>query len=164
MVHGRLLRNAGSTLAGLALAGCSGFPFHGRNADAPVARDAVVQSVRTVYAEAAAAVGETAPPAASSGTPAAGAGTEAGSGTQTGSKLQAGSDAQAASDGGGEIAIPSNTPAAGRAVSPAAARLEITVRLNDGEPRAVVQSGEETFSAGERVRLLSQNGKVWIGR
>jgi len=36
--------------------------------------------------------------------------------------------------------------------------LEITVRLDNGELRAVTQDADESFRPGERVRLLSGNG------
>jgi outer membrane lipoprotein SlyB len=36
--------------------------------------------------------------------------------------------------------------------------LEITVKLDNGELRAVTQEADETFRAGERVRLLSGSG------
>lgn len=36
--------------------------------------------------------------------------------------------------------------------------LEITVRLDNGEMRAVTQEADETFRAGDRVRLLSGAG------
>lgn len=36
--------------------------------------------------------------------------------------------------------------------------LEITVRLENGELRAITQDADETFRAGERVRLLSGGG------
>jgi outer membrane lipoprotein SlyB len=41
---------------------------------------------------------------------------------------------------------------------------EITVRLDSGELRAIVQSGEETFKPGERVRLLSSGGTTRVSR
>ena len=36
--------------------------------------------------------------------------------------------------------------------------LEITVRLENGELRAITQEADETFKSGERVRLLSGGG------
>lgn len=36
--------------------------------------------------------------------------------------------------------------------------LEITVRLDNGEYRAVTQAADEIFRVGERVRLLTSNG------
>ena len=36
--------------------------------------------------------------------------------------------------------------------------VEVTVRLDNGELRAVVQEADEVFKPGERVRLLSQGG------
>ncbi|MBL8383735.1 MAG: hypothetical protein JNM90_11695 [Burkholderiales bacterium] len=36
--------------------------------------------------------------------------------------------------------------------------LEITVKLDNGELRAITQEADETFRPGERVRLLSGNG------
>ncbi|MET3448248.1 hypothetical protein [Ralstonia sp. 1138] len=36
--------------------------------------------------------------------------------------------------------------------------LEITVKLDDGEYRAITQDADETFRPGERVRLLSSGG------
>jgi outer membrane lipoprotein SlyB len=36
--------------------------------------------------------------------------------------------------------------------------LEITVRLDNGELRAITQDADEQFRAGERVRLLSGSG------
>lgn len=35
---------------------------------------------------------------------------------------------------------------------------EITVRLNNGELRSIVQEADEAFRVGDRVRLLSQGG------
>lgn len=35
---------------------------------------------------------------------------------------------------------------------------EITVRLNNGELRSIVQEADEQFRAGDRVRLISQDG------
>ncbi|HEY1289024.1 MAG TPA: hypothetical protein VGF58_11915 [Burkholderiales bacterium] len=36
--------------------------------------------------------------------------------------------------------------------------VEITVRLDNGETRAIVQDATDKFVAGQKVRLLSQNG------
>lgn len=36
--------------------------------------------------------------------------------------------------------------------------VELTVRLDNGELRAIVQEADETFTVGERVRLVSQGG------
>jgi outer membrane lipoprotein SlyB len=36
--------------------------------------------------------------------------------------------------------------------------VEITVRLDNGDLRAIVQEADEAFKPGERVRLLSQGG------
>jgi outer membrane lipoprotein SlyB len=36
--------------------------------------------------------------------------------------------------------------------------IEITVRLENGELRAITQEGDESFRSGERVRLLSGSG------
>ncbi len=36
--------------------------------------------------------------------------------------------------------------------------LELTVRLDDGEMRAIVQEADEAFAPGERVRILSRGG------
>ena len=36
--------------------------------------------------------------------------------------------------------------------------LELTVRLDNGDIRAIVQEADETFQVGERVRLVSQGG------
>lgn len=50
---------------------------------------------------------------------------------------------------------------AGSAVEEGATRkegVEITVRLDNGEMRAIVQEADEQFKPGERVRLLSQSG------
>lgn len=50
---------------------------------------------------------------------------------------------------------------AGAAVEEGATRkngLEITVRLDSGELRAIVQEADEAFKPGERVRLLSSGG------
>lgn len=38
------------------------------------------------------------------------------------------------------------------------AGVELTVRLDNGDVRAIVQEADETFSVGERVRLVSQGG------
>ena len=35
---------------------------------------------------------------------------------------------------------------------------ELTVRLDDGEMRAIVQEADEAFAPGERVRILSRGG------
>jgi outer membrane lipoprotein SlyB len=35
---------------------------------------------------------------------------------------------------------------------------ELTVRLDDGDMRAIVQAADEPFAPGERVRILSRNG------
>ena len=40
--------------------------------------------------------------------------------------------------------------------------LEITVRLDDGEMRAIVQDADEAFRPGERVRLLSSGGTTRV--
>jgi outer membrane lipoprotein SlyB len=42
--------------------------------------------------------------------------------------------------------------------------VEITVRLDNGELRAIVQEADETFKPGERVRLLSVNGQTRVGK
>jgi outer membrane lipoprotein SlyB len=50
---------------------------------------------------------------------------------------------------------------AGQALEEGATRksgIEITVRLENGELRAVVQEDKERFVAGQKVRLLTQNG------
>jgi outer membrane lipoprotein SlyB len=50
---------------------------------------------------------------------------------------------------------------AGGAIEEGATRkngLEITVRLDSGELRAIVQEADEVFKPGERVRLLSSGG------
>ena len=50
---------------------------------------------------------------------------------------------------------------AGDAIEEGATRkngVEITVRLDSGELRAVVQQADETFMPGERVRLLTSGG------
>jgi len=50
---------------------------------------------------------------------------------------------------------------AGKAIEENAAKkpgLEITVKLDNGELRAVTQDADESFRPGERVRLLSGNG------
>lgn len=36
--------------------------------------------------------------------------------------------------------------------------VELTVRLDNGEMRAIVQEADETFTVGQRVRLVSQGG------
>jgi len=51
--------------------------------------------------------------------------------------------------------------AAGQAIERSATRkkgLEITVRLENGELRAITQESDEAFRPGERVRLLSGSG------
>jgi outer membrane lipoprotein SlyB len=56
---------------------------------------------------------------------------------------------------------------AGEAVEEAATRREaqeITVRLENGELRAIVQQGGEVFRPGERVRLLSSGGVTRVTR
>jgi outer membrane lipoprotein SlyB len=40
--------------------------------------------------------------------------------------------------------------------------LEITVRLDNGELRAIVQEADEVFKPGERVRLLSVSGQTRV--
>lgn len=50
---------------------------------------------------------------------------------------------------------------AGQAIEEGATRkngVEITVRLDNGELRAIVQEETDKFTAGQRVRLLSQGG------
>jgi outer membrane lipoprotein SlyB len=50
---------------------------------------------------------------------------------------------------------------AGSAIEQAATQkdgIEITVKLDSGELRAIVQEADEAFKAGERVRLLSSGG------
>jgi len=50
---------------------------------------------------------------------------------------------------------------AGQAIEGSAnkrAGLEITVRLDSGEMRAIVQEADENFAPGQRVRLLSRDG------
>jgi outer membrane lipoprotein SlyB len=42
--------------------------------------------------------------------------------------------------------------------------VEITVRLDNGELRAIVQTADEAFKPGERVRLLSVNGQTRVGK
>ena len=42
--------------------------------------------------------------------------------------------------------------------------VEITVKLDNGELRAVTQDAEESFQPGERVRLLSGNGVTRVSR
>jgi outer membrane lipoprotein SlyB len=42
--------------------------------------------------------------------------------------------------------------------------VEITVRLDNGELRAIVQAADEVFKPGERVRLLSVNGQTRVGK
>ncbi|WJF90747.1 glycine zipper 2TM domain-containing protein [Paraburkholderia bonniea] len=54
---------------------------------------------------------------------------------------------------------------AGRAVENRASvsnGLEIVVRLDNGETRAVTQAADEAFSAGDRVRLLSSGGTTRV--
>ncbi len=40
--------------------------------------------------------------------------------------------------------------------------LEITVRLDSGSLRAIVQDADTYFSAGQRVRVVTQNGKARV--
>jgi outer membrane lipoprotein SlyB len=42
--------------------------------------------------------------------------------------------------------------------------VEVTVRLDNGELRAIVQEGDETFKPGDRVRLLSVNGQTRVSK
>lgn len=42
--------------------------------------------------------------------------------------------------------------------------VEITVRLDNGELRAIVQEADEPFKPGDRVRLLSVNGQTRVGK
>jgi outer membrane lipoprotein SlyB len=42
--------------------------------------------------------------------------------------------------------------------------VEITVRLDNGELRAIVQAADEVFKPGDRVRLLSVNGQTRVGK
>lgn len=44
------------------------------------------------------------------------------------------------------------------------AGLEITVKLENGELRAITQDADESFKPGERVRLLSGNGVTRVTR
>jgi outer membrane lipoprotein SlyB len=56
---------------------------------------------------------------------------------------------------------------AGEAIEESATRKngqEITVRLDNGELRAIVQQGDEAFKPGERVRLLSSAGVTRVTR
>jgi outer membrane lipoprotein SlyB len=56
---------------------------------------------------------------------------------------------------------------AGQAIEERATRkegLEITVRLDSGELRAIVQEAEEAFRPGERVRLLTSGGTTRVSR
>ena len=56
---------------------------------------------------------------------------------------------------------------AGEALEESATRrdgVEITVRLDSGELRAIVQEAGETFNPGERVRLLSSGGTTRVTR
>ena len=41
---------------------------------------------------------------------------------------------------------------------------EITVRLDNGELRAIVQAADEQFSPGQRVRLVSQGGVTRVSQ
>jgi hypothetical protein len=109
--------------------------FSGRHAGEAVARAAVVESVRTVYI---------AIPA-------------------TGVERANAADSEKGPDDVEGLAVPSNTPLAGQTVS-ASPMQQITVRIGHGEPRAVVQPPGESFTPGEDVQLLSQDGRVWISR
>ena len=42
--------------------------------------------------------------------------------------------------------------------------VEVTVRLDNGELRAIVQTADEPFKPGERVRLLSVNGQTRVSK
>lgn len=42
--------------------------------------------------------------------------------------------------------------------------VEITVRLDNGELRAIVQEGDEPFKPGDRVRLLAVNGQTRVSK
>jgi outer membrane lipoprotein SlyB len=42
--------------------------------------------------------------------------------------------------------------------------VEVTVRLDNGELRAIVQEADEPFKPGDRVRLLSVNGQTRVGK
>lgn len=42
--------------------------------------------------------------------------------------------------------------------------VEITVRLDNGELRAIVQTADEPFKPGDRVRLLSVNGQTRVSK
>jgi outer membrane lipoprotein SlyB len=42
--------------------------------------------------------------------------------------------------------------------------VEVTVRLDNGEPRAVVQDPDQKFAVGERVRLVYEGGEVRLIR
>ena len=42
------------------------------------------------------------------------------------------------------------------------AGVEVTVRLDNGELRAIVQEADEVFKPGERVRLVSVNGQTRV--
>ncbi len=56
---------------------------------------------------------------------------------------------------------------AGEAIEEGATRKdgqEITVRLDNGELRAIVQQGGDAFKPGERVRLLSSGGVTRVTR
>jgi outer membrane lipoprotein SlyB len=56
---------------------------------------------------------------------------------------------------------------AGEALEEKATRkdgVEVTVRLDGGELRAIVQRDDESFKPGERVRLLSSGGVTRVTR
>jgi outer membrane lipoprotein SlyB len=42
--------------------------------------------------------------------------------------------------------------------------VEVTVRLDNGELRAIVQEADEPFKPGDRVRLLSVNGETRVSK
>jgi outer membrane lipoprotein SlyB len=42
--------------------------------------------------------------------------------------------------------------------------VEVTVRLDNGELRAIVQEADEPFKPGDRVRLLSVNGQTRVSK
>jgi outer membrane lipoprotein SlyB len=131
---------AASFFAAVLLAACS--VFGGGSGEGPIVKMATVQNVRTVYVNPADERADTTPSGAAI-PPAA---------------LQA----QARFGTGPDPSSPQMPDQTGAAGEDRARRLEITVKLDDGELRAIVQPAAAQFVAGERVKLVAERGRVEV--
>jgi len=139
-----------------ALGGCSYFWGHpGTDAHEVVERPAVVKSVRTVYLDPAQAKRlssvtrspEIEPRASSAADKAAVEAAQRAAAMAAAAVPRAPAPSPEIAVDAGEHAVPAS---------------EITVRLDDGELRAVVQEGGGSFVAGQKVKLVSQGGEVRV--